>query len=405
MSVQRISDGWLIGAEAEEPWLVGVLECDGATLWWPADGGEPGGLVWDAPRASGWIDAVFPGTVRALAAAGALSGVADDGGGQARTALDGPGVAGDSDTADDADDAGGVGDSSTGQGSGAADDSRAAEHTGGHAEPPADAQAETNDGPLTAPARAAALGAWLAAWWPASRIAGVAALDPRIVAAERVAALASLDGVLDDDGAIERALEDCAGALAAVGGRDDAGAEPLLRRVAEIADDYGVPLGASAVRAARADDYALAAAGESGDAALARGESRVDPLVLPAGLVDPAAAVSWSVALGAGGATLAVSVPAAPQFAGDEAPRAALVALIAGVEVPLALAGDVWAGAAAVPATFLSAAAGADAALTVAGFAADQPESVGDEHPADILIRIARERLARGESLAERLAR
>jgi len=382
MSVQRVSDGWLIGAEAEQPWLIGVLECAGVTLWWPADGGEPGGLVWDAPRASGWIDAVFPGTVRALAAAGAFAG--DVGDGAEDPAAVEPATSATAGTADDA---------------------------GGSAVPVAGGAAgsvavpDAHDGPLTESARAAALGAWRAAWWPASRIAGVAALDPRIVAAERIAALADLDGVLDDDGAIERALADWAVAAAAFGAAGDGDAGPLLRRAAEIADDYGVPLGAPAVPQPRADDYALAAAGDGQAAALARGESRVDPLALPGGVVDPAGSVSWSVALGAGGATLAVSVPAGPQFAGAEAPRAGLVATVAGVEVPLALAGDVWAGAVAVPATFLSAAAGAGAALAVVGFAPDQPEIGGDEHPADVLIRIARDRLARGESLAERLAR
>ncbi len=344
----RLGEGWRIGADAPAPWLVGIVEGAGATLWWPAGDGEPGGLVWDAATASGWIDAVWGGTTAALGEAGAFAG------------------------------------------------ERAGRLQGGVA-----------DGPLAGAARRAALAGWREAWWPASRIAGVPALDPRLVTAERAIALAELDGALDDAAAVERALVDHREALRRHGTLAGS-AVPLALRVADVADHHGVHLVGAAPEAPirpRADDYALAASGDRAAAALSSGSTRVDPVAVPQGLVDPAGEVLWNVSLGAGGAVLRVAVPAAPRFGDAPAPPVDLRARVGDTELGLAQRGEEWAGEETVPATVLTRPLAA-AELIVPGFAGDPPR--GDaraEHPGDALVRIARARLAAPESLAEEAAR
>jgi len=208
-------------------------------------------------------------------------------------------------------------------------------------------------GPLEPFARDAALASWQEAWWPASRSAGIAPLDPRELAARRVVALAALDGCLDDDRATERALADLAGATAAhgpIGG--DLGA-----RVAEVADEFGVAL-PEPRPAARREDYALAAAGPRPGAPLASGSSPVDPGAVPQGVADPFGRIAWSVAAGQAGLELEVTVGRAPAFGDpDLAPApalAALTAVVAGVEVPLAPAGEVWRGVRPAPPELLA---------------------------------------------------
>ncbi|WP_029151095.1 hypothetical protein [Microbacterium indicum] len=219
------------------------------------------------------------------------------------------------------------------------------------------------------PMRRAALAAWREAWWPASRIAGIEPVDRRALAAERALAAAALDGIADDDEATERALRD----LARLGPWED-------ERIRELADDYGLADAAAEEAAARQEAYALAAAGEAARAPLQSGESPVDPGAVPQGVVDPAGRIAWSIAFGAAGPTIRVSVPAAP---GDER-AAALTAHVAGVDVPLARSGERWAGEAAAPATVL-AAAGHEASLTAEGFAPIPGVDL------EVLLRIARE--------------
>lgn len=353
-AIRREADGWRLGDDPGPAWAIGVFEGAGATLWWPAGHGAPGGLVWDAAAAAGWIDAVWPGTTDALAAAGAF----------------GAGVA--------------------------PHEQRSEAVTAGDA-----------DGPLADAARRAALAGWRAAWWPASRIAGIPPLDPRLVAAERLIALAEADGALDGE-AIERAAEAYGAAVAALGpaAPESSSASDLIRLADEVAAEHGADAAATAAAPMRAEDYALAAAGERAAAALASGSARVDPASLPQGVVDPAGEVSWSVALGAEGASLAVSVPAAPQFGDAPVPEAALRARVADAEVGLRLEGEAWRGEAAVAPSFLALPPERRAAaLLVPGFEPDADPAATHEHAADGLIRIAEERLAAPESDSEREAR
>lgn len=213
-------------------------------------------------------------------------------------------------------------------------------------------------------ARAAAFAAWREAWWPASRIAGIAPLDPRILAAERAVALAALDGATDDEDAASRALADLARWTAILGAADEADlATPvvLAARAAGVleqdaagitagleilADDHGIEL-ARATVPARAD-YALAAAGSAPATALASGSDQVDPGAVPQGVVDPFARIEWRLDLAM---TLEVSVAAAPTI--GTAPDISLTASIGGassvggIEVPLERSDGLWIGTAA----------------------------------------------------------
>jgi len=202
------------------------------------------------------------------------------------------------------------------------------------------------------PARRAALDAWRAAWWPASRVADVPPLDPRVLTARRALALAALDGVTDDDEAVVRALRE----LAALGPGPVGG--PLDEQVRELAADHGVDLAASDPLGSpgpRPEEYALAAgaAGPRG-APVLDGVDPVDPGAVPQGVVDPLGQVAWRVDL-AGGAdlTLAVTVPTAPVVGAP--PRVTLRAVAGETVVPLRRAGDAWSGTVPAPPALLAA--------------------------------------------------
>lgn len=257
-------------------------------------------------------------------------------------------------------------------------------------------------------ARQVALDAWREAWWPGSRIADVAPLDPRVLAARRATALAALDGVTDDDAAVERALRELAAHLARLGPLATVGPRPTVRpgqdtasgpagtsaanaeasteatasaeiaalaeRVRELADDHGVVLAAPApAEAPQPEDYALAArGGPAGGAPLLEGSDPVDPGAVPQGVVDPLGRIAWQVRLSM---TIEVTVPAAPVVGAPPAVPLVAFALPAdgtpvtgpadgasaagpgghapapgtgGLAVPLRRRGDVWRGEAAV---------------------------------------------------------
>lgn len=200
--------------------------------------------------------------------------------------------------------------------------------------------------------RQAALVAWREAWWPASRVAGVAPLDPRVLAARKALALAALDGITDDDEAVERALRELGDHVARLGPLEDA---DLAERVRELADDYGAagspaPVPVPAPGPPR-ENYALAAAGgRAGGAPLLAGGGPVDPGAVPQGLVDPLGRIAWEVRLPL---TVVVTVPAAPTVGAP--PAVPLLAAAGGLEVPLRRAGATWFGEAPASPTVLTA--------------------------------------------------
>lgn len=161
---------------------------------------------------------------------------------------------------------------------------------------------------------------WAQAWWPASATAGVPALDPVVLQAERTVALSVVEHLLDDPDAVPRAL-----ASVVVPGS----VEPeLAAKVVALAEDYGVTL--SPAGAPGRAGYALAAgvAGAPGTTVLT-GSSAVDWTLVPAGAVDAAAPADWAVVRRQGTTVLQVSVAPGPR----PAPR--LAARFADVDVPL----------------------------------------------------------------------
>ncbi len=162
---------------------------------------------------------------------------------------------------------------------------------------------------------------WVEAWWPASTSAGVPAVDPVVLHAERAVAVSTVDHLLDDPDAVARALA----SVALLGPAH----QELAERVAALAEDHGVVL--SPAEAPHRTGYALAAGGTGSSAGttVLTGSSTVDWTLVPAGVVDAAAPADWAVLRRDGATVLEVSVPPGPR------PGARLAARFADVDVPL----------------------------------------------------------------------
>ncbi|MEU5692853.1 hypothetical protein [Actinosynnema sp. NPDC020468] len=156
--------------------------------------------------------------------------------------------------------------------------------------------------------RVAAHLSWARSWWPASASAGVPALDPVLLHAERALAVAAVEHLLDDPDATARALAEVGPVAAAT---SDPEVDALVARLVEVAEDYGVVPDQVVPRRSA---FALAAGGsaEAGLVVLS-GQSSVDWNLVPQGVVDAAAPATWSVARRDGGTFLDVVVPAGPR--------------------------------------------------------------------------------------------
>ncbi|MBB5958008.1 hypothetical protein FHS29_004616 [Saccharothrix tamanrassetensis] len=145
---------------------------------------------------------------------------------------------------------------------------------------------------------------WAEAWWPASAAAGVPALDPVLLLAERAVATCDVEHLLDDEDAAVRAL-------AAV--TADPAVDGLSARLAVLAEDYGVVV-PQVVRSSRAE-YALAAGDTVGGGGVTvhSGTDAVDWALVPSGAVDAAAEARWAVVRNGGSTFLDVTVPAGPR--------------------------------------------------------------------------------------------
>lgn len=169
-------------------------------------------------------------------------------------------------------------------------------------------------GDVTRTTHAVAVAGWARAWWPASFVAGVPALDPRLLAAEAVVGFADVEHLVDDEDTVERALADAVGSLEVLEAltRMRPEAAPLLDRVVGIAEDHGVDL--STAHVASRSDYALAAGGEEETAAVpvASGSDVLDLALLPPGSVDAAGEATWRIIRRDGTTVLEASVPCAP---------------------------------------------------------------------------------------------
>nr|WP_042193576.1 hypothetical protein [Kibdelosporangium sp. MJ126-NF4]CEL20781.1 hypothetical protein [Kibdelosporangium sp. MJ126-NF4]CTQ98415.1 hypothetical protein [Kibdelosporangium sp. MJ126-NF4] len=157
---------------------------------------------------------------------------------------------------------------------------------------------------------------WAQSWWPASTVAGVPPLHPALLAAEHALATAAVSHLLDDDEATERALSTLLPLpLDALAADPDLRAESLALadRVAELAEDFGVPVPEPAA-AGRRDDYALAAGGRGQPDGLVvqRGSAPVDWSLVPPGAVDAVAEASWIIVRRNGISVLEASVLPSP---------------------------------------------------------------------------------------------
>ncbi|KJL31394.1 hypothetical protein [Microbacterium azadirachtae] len=243
-------------------------------------------------------------------------------------------------------------------------------------------------------ARRAALATWAAAWWPASSLAGIPPLDPRILAVERADALIAVEHVLDGDELLLMALADgltAARALRLAPGIDAAvlpALAALEARVEEAAADRGITAGSAAMPAR--EDFALAASATARSAAdvLAEGTEPLDLSAFAPGTVDAAGSAHWQVRSAESHVVLEISVPRAPSTsAADPGP---LDAVFAGVALALRPQPGHFTGSVAAPATILlTPPAARTLALASRGYRGRRDVDAG------ALLALARERLGR----------
>ncbi|MEZ0359637.1 hypothetical protein [Mycobacterium sp. SA01] len=163
--------------------------------------------------------------------------------------------------------------------------------------------------------RRLAVGHWLRRWWPASVRDGIVGLDPALLDAEIALLTADAEDFVADDGLdadIGALLGPHAGALAMHLLVGDPRVVALVRNAVRLAEEVGVDAPgwaelSDAVEnvqqlpaAARQDDYALAAGGDTGPAPpglIARGTASIAWSGVPGGVFDAAEdTVSWAVA-------------------------------------------------------------------------------------------------------------
>ncbi|MDU0288594.1 hypothetical protein [Saccharothrix longispora] len=232
---------------------------------------------------------------------------------------------------------------------------------------------------------------WARAWWPASAAAGVPALDPVLLAAERAVATSAAEHLLDDPDATARAVAEV------VGDVPDPG---LALRVAELAEDCGVVRDPAPTRSSHA--LAAGVTGPRAGVTVLSGLFPVDWALVPQGAVDAAAPVEWAVVRRQGGTFLDVTVVAGPG-------RTRLAARFAGVDVPLDSTDDLGrvTGSAPVPASLLLLPADRRVpAVYAPGFAEPAPPAPDAEERRAAILAYARSRAGSPTAtLTERAAR
>ncbi|WP_157440317.1 hypothetical protein [Actinokineospora inagensis] len=161
-----------------------------------------------------------------------------------------------------------------------------------------------NSSPVRDACRRLAQLTWIEAWWPASTVAAVPAIDPVVLKAELALATAAIDHLLDDENATTRAL------TLATRLPD---ANTLAAQLNELADTHGVTL-PEPVTAPSQSNFALAAAGPSQRSGLTilSGASPIDWSAVPAGAVDAAATAEWLITRRDGSTFLEVTVLPGP---------------------------------------------------------------------------------------------
>ncbi|WP_030158745.1 hypothetical protein [Glycomyces sp. NRRL B-16210] len=244
---------------------------------------------------------------------------------------------------------------------------------------------------------------WAEAWWPASHAAAVPALPSGLLNAEIAWRTAAVEHLLDDESAVERALESIDLGAAPASPDLTVETQALTEALEVLAEDYGVVLRRTARH--RPEDWALAAGGIApGTLAVASGGGPVDWTLVPQGLVDAAAEATWSLGLRSGAPVLTVTVPAAPGATDLD-----LTARVGGVQVDLRLdpATGAFTGESEAPRSFLTTSAAERTTTVLApGFASttqDTDPEAEDRRAA--IVAFALERLAAPDAtLTERAA-
>ena len=354
----------VIGGAMPPAWRLAVWRGEGATLWWDAcDLQAFGAVVTDADRALGWL-----GRAWGAPAASALS---------------------------------------------ASRDTAGADRDAPEARGPGDALIEVVAGEVAAAARRAALARWRRVWWPASRIALIPPLDPRVTAAELALALADLiradacpadERPADERGAgsavrlaapdapeeLDRALAGLAAAERRFGSLD--AAHSVARDAHALAAERGIDLPHDGSRVA---DPALRRAPDRVRAPLS-GEVAVDASGLPHGVIDAADEARWRIAFRGASASIVLEVLAAPAFADESIPEPEMYASFAGVTARLERRDGVWTAERPVP---LAALTTPPEDRVVQVFVPDH--EARSAAPASERIRLARERLLAPTSPSE----
>jgi len=218
---------------------------------------------------------------------------------------------------------------------------------------------EPSPAPALDHARRAALVAWAAAWWPASTLAGVPPLDPRILSVERADALLAVEHLLDGEELLLAALADglVAGRALRLAPGIHAAVRPALTalegRLEEAAADRGITAGSAAATVPARADLALAASAtvRSTAGVLAEGTRPLDLSAFAPGTVDAAGSAHWQARSGQSDVVLEVSAPRAPSSSPtDPGP---LDAVFAGIALTLRPEPGRFAGSISVPVTIL----------------------------------------------------
>lgn len=240
------------------------------------------------------------------------------------------------------------------------------------------------ESPVLDAARTLAFLHWAAAWWPASRAAGIPALPAGLLRAETAWYTAGLEHLLDDDAAVERALAEVD--LSTLVSYPEAA--DLAAGIADLADSYGVAL--RNTTRLQPEDWALAAGGAEEGLAVASGSAPIDWSLVPARTLDAAGEATWRFEHRSGAWILNVAAPAAP-----DAVPAALTAVVDTAEVPLRLdpGTGAFTGEAPAPPDFAMRLGGGNPIQVRApGYTADRSEDRAERRAA--LIAFARDRLA-----------
>ena len=253
---------------------------------------------------------------------------------------------------------------------------------------------------------------WARSWWPAS--ARIAALDPALLAAEIALTSHAVSHLLDDEEAVEHALEDAVDATSALAALPlplTADGAAVSTALAELAEDHGValrPVTTTQEAMIAREEWALAAGGTGPSAAgieLASGTAAVRWADVPAQSVDAEGEARWSLRQHDGRTTLHVEVPAIDAEGAATTLEARFGPSDSAVDLALERVGAQFTGETGVPASVAFLPASARTLWVHDPVLAPSPGAPESAEARERVIRFAADRLeSSSASLAERSA-